>query len=201
MDDEDTRIHSASCPRGDKPNNEESFAAQEGRRSIYKPERFQKSRIYYLVPVRLRFVPWVVYREFPILYVNPALLWTCSANSEFLQVLTYIDVSATHVGISEDFSFYLVSIANAGSGIGRIGGGILADRFGEPSVLNDSAPFMNYLLTTFFLGAVNVMIPSTLVAAALTYAWPFAKSKGDFIAIGIIYGYFNHCSIFIDSFD
>lgn len=150
MDDEDTRIHSASCPRGDKPNNDESFAAQEGRRSIYKPERFQKSRIYYLVPVRLRFVPWVVYREFPILYVNPALLWTCSANSEFLQVLTYIDVSATHVGISEDFSFYLVSIANAGSGIGRIGGGILADRFGEPSVLNDSAPFMNNLLTTFF---------------------------------------------------
>ena len=45
------------------------------------------------------------------------------------------------------------------------------------------------------------MIPSTLVAAALTYAWPFAKSKGDFIAIGIIYGYFNHCSFFIDSFD
>jgi len=45
-------------------------------------------------------------------------------------VLTYIDVSAIAVGISPDFSFYLVSIANASSGLGRILTGITADRFG-----------------------------------------------------------------------
>ncbi|CAL1705216.1 unnamed protein product [Somion occarium] len=81
-------------------------------------------------------------------------------------VLTYIDISAVSAGIPEDFSFYLVSIANAASGIGRIGGGIFADK----------------------LGAVNVMAPATFVAAILTYAWPFAKSKGEFIVIAIIYG-------------
>ena len=45
-------------------------------------------------------------------------------------VLTYIDVSAIAVGISPDFSFYLVSIANASSGVGRLLTGITADRFG-----------------------------------------------------------------------
>ncbi|KAK7693789.1 hypothetical protein QCA50_003361 [Cerrena zonata] len=81
-------------------------------------------------------------------------------------VLTYIDISAVDAGLSPDFSFYLVSIANASSGFGRLGGGILADR----------------------LGHLNVMAPSTFVAAILTYAWPFAKSKGGYVAIAILYG-------------
>ena len=45
-------------------------------------------------------------------------------------VLTYIDVSATKAGVSEDFSFYLVSIANASSSLGRLGAGILTDKYG-----------------------------------------------------------------------
>jgi len=81
-------------------------------------------------------------------------------------VLTYIDISATSAGISDDFSFYLVSIANASSGIGRLAGGFFADRF----------------------GALNVLAPATLVAAVLTYAWPFAKTEGDYIVIAVIYG-------------
>ncbi|CAL1702614.1 unnamed protein product [Somion occarium] len=81
-------------------------------------------------------------------------------------VLTFIDISAVAAGISNDFSFYLVSIANASSGFGRIGGGILADRFGP----------------------LNVMILSTFVAAVLTYAWPFAASKGAFVVIAVLYG-------------
>ncbi|KAH8106911.1 MFS general substrate transporter [Cristinia sonorae] len=84
-------------------------------------------------------------------------------------VLTFIDVSAILSGISPEFSFYLVSIANASSGLGRFAGGALADK----------------------AGAMNVLIPSSLVAAVLTYAWPFAKSKGDFVAIAIIYGAFS----------
>jgi MFS transporter, MCT family, solute carrier family 16 (monocarboxylic acid transporters), member 10 len=46
-------------------------------------------------------------------------------------VLTYIDVSATFKGVSPDFAFYLVSIANAASAVGRIMCGVLADRFGK----------------------------------------------------------------------
>lgn len=34
------------------------------------------------------------------------------------------------MGISEDFSFYLVSFANAGGGVGRLVVGLLADKFG-----------------------------------------------------------------------
>ncbi|OCH88815.1 MFS general substrate transporter [Obba rivulosa] len=80
--------------------------------------------------------------------------------------LTYIDVSAEAAGISHNFSFYLLSIANAASAVGRVGGGILSDR----------------------VGALNIMIPSTFVAGILTYAWPFAANKGGFVAIAIIYG-------------
>lgn len=47
-------------------------------------------------------------------------------------VLTYIDVGAVQAGISPDFSFYLISIANVSSAPGRILTGIVADRVGEP---------------------------------------------------------------------
>jgi len=82
-------------------------------------------------------------------------------------LLTYIDVSAISVGISPEFSFYLLSIANAGSGLGRVSSGLLADK----------------------VGALTVTAPLTLVCAAMTYAWPFATTKGSLIAIGIIYGF------------
>jgi hypothetical protein len=47
-------------------------------------------------------------------------------------VLTYIDLGAVQAGISPDFSFYLISIANVSSEPGRIMTGIVADRVGEP---------------------------------------------------------------------
>ena len=55
------------------------------------------------------------------------------------QVLTYIDVSAVSEGISDQFAFYLLSIANACSAVGRITGGLAADRLG-PSYLPLSPP-------------------------------------------------------------
>ena len=84
-----------------------------------------------------------------------------------MKVLTYIDLSATTIGISPEFSFYLVSIANAGSGVGRISAGLLADK----------------------LGPLTVTAPLTLLCAVMTYVWPFATSKGSLIAIAIIYGF------------
>ncbi|KAK7681846.1 hypothetical protein QCA50_015193 [Cerrena zonata] len=80
-------------------------------------------------------------------------------------VLTYIDISAVSAGLSSDFSFYLVSIQLL-SGFGRISGELLADRF----------------------GALNVMIPFTVCAAVIPYAWPFATTKGAFVAIAVLYG-------------
>lgn len=83
------------------------------------------------------------------------------------QVLTYIDVSAVSEGISEDFSFYLLAIANGFSALGRIVGGIVADR----------------------TGPLNVMIPATFLAGIMTYIWPFATSVGGNIGVAIVYGY------------
>ena len=81
--------------------------------------------------------------------------------------MAFIDLSATWVGISPGFSFYLVSIANAGSGVGRICSGILADEF----------------------GVLTVTGPLTLLCAVVTYLWPFVTTKGGLVAIAIVYGF------------
>ena len=53
-------------------------------------------------------------------------------------VLTFIDASAPSQGVSRHLSSYLVAIANAGSGLGRLSCGFIADRIGTcviPSIL------------------------------------------------------------------
>ena len=85
----------------------------------------------------------------------------------FSEVLIYIDLSATTIGISPEFSFYLVSIANAGSGLGRVASGFLSDK----------------------IGVLTVTAPLTLLCAIMTYVWPFATTKGSLIVIAIIYGF------------
>ena len=83
-------------------------------------------------------------------------------------MLTYIDVSAVSEGISADFSFYLLAIANACSAVGRVVGGLAADR----------------------TGPLNVMTPATVIAGIMTYIWPFAATSiGGNIAVAIVYGY------------
>ncbi|KAI9460695.1 MFS general substrate transporter [Boletus coccyginus] len=102
---------------------------------------------------------------------NPAYAVYCiSGAATFLglyTVLTYIPISAAQVGVSNDFAFYLVAIANGTSAFGRIAAGLLADR----------------------VGAINIMAPFTIVAAIMTFVWPFATSKGALIAIAVVYGF------------
>lgn len=57
-------------------------------------------------------------------------------------MLTYLDISATRVGIDPDFSFYLLSILNAGSLLGRLASGPLMDRFGENIHVTYIHPFL-----------------------------------------------------------
>jgi MFS family permease len=45
--------------------------------------------------------------------------------------LTYISVSAVAIGVSKDFSFYIIAIANASSAFGRFSSGLLADKIGR----------------------------------------------------------------------
>ncbi|KAG8895547.1 hypothetical protein FRB99_000488 [Tulasnella sp. 403] len=81
--------------------------------------------------------------------------------------LTFLDVSAIESAhLSPGFSFYLISIANASSTIGRVGGGFLSDK----------------------LGCLNVLIPSDIVAAAITFAWPYCATKVGLINVAVFFG-------------
>ena len=51
------------------------------------------------------------------------------------QLITYIDISAVSVGVPSTFAFYLVSLVNAGSAVGRLLGGVVADRIGMSTTL------------------------------------------------------------------
>nr|VWP00649.1 MFS domain-containing protein [Ganoderma boninense] len=107
--------------------------------------------------------------DFSVFKDVPFSLYTTSAFVAFLglyTVLTYIDVNAVSIGISEDLAFYLLSIANACSAVGRVVGGLLADR----------------------AGPLNVMTPATLLAGVMTYVWPFANSAGGNVAVAVVYG-------------
>jgi nitrate/nitrite transporter NarK len=39
-------------------------------------------------------------------------------------------VSAVEIGVSKDFSFYILAIANASAAVGRVFNGIMGDKFG-----------------------------------------------------------------------
>ncbi|KAE9402399.1 MFS general substrate transporter [Gymnopus androsaceus JB14] len=84
----------------------------------------------------------------------------------FYTLLTYVSVTATSMGVSESFSFYLVSIANASGGVGRIGAGFLADKF----------------------GAMNLLIPFTALTGVMTCIWPFVESTSTLIVVVVVYG-------------
>ncbi|KAK0490622.1 major facilitator superfamily domain-containing protein [Armillaria novae-zelandiae] len=101
---------------------------------------------------------------------TPYTIWCLSGFVAMLglyTVLTYIGVSAAAYGTSPDVAFYLVSIVNASSGVGRIVAGICVDRY----------------------GALNYFGPITIIAGVVTYAWPFARSLASMIVVAVIYGF------------
>lgn len=81
-------------------------------------------------------------------------------------VLTFIDASGPTQGVSRHLSPYLVAIANAGSGVGRLSSGFVADG----------------------IGPLNVMTPSVFVAGILTFFWPHVHGTGALIALALLYG-------------
>ncbi|KIK62695.1 hypothetical protein GYMLUDRAFT_164197 [Collybiopsis luxurians FD-317 M1] len=85
----------------------------------------------------------------------------------FYTLLTYVSVTATSIGISESFSFYLVSIANASSGVGRVWAGLCGDK----------------------IGAMNVLVPFTALTGVMTCIWPFMRSNGALVAVVVLYGF------------
>lgn len=99
-------------------------------------------------------------------------------------VLTYASVSATSIGISQNFSYYFISFINASSLLGRFAAGSISDRFGE----NVFIDFYGIDLIDK-LGSLNVMIPFTALAGIMTYAWPFAQTEASLIVVTVLYGF------------
>lgn len=85
----------------------------------------------------------------------------------FYTELTYISVSAVEIGVSKDFSFYIIAIANAASAFGRVSSGLLGDQ----------------------IGALNTIAIFTAITGITTIAWPFAKDESQLIAIATIHGF------------
>ncbi|KIK46493.1 hypothetical protein CY34DRAFT_9634 [Suillus luteus UH-Slu-Lm8-n1] len=84
----------------------------------------------------------------------------------FYTELTYLSVSAVAIGVSKDFSFYILAIANAASAL-RMSFGLMSDKF----------------------GAINTMGVFTTMTGIATITWPFAKNESQLITIATIYGF------------
>ncbi|KAH7103228.1 MFS general substrate transporter [Auriculariales sp. MPI-PUGE-AT-0066] len=81
----------------------------------------------------------------------------------------YLQVFAELHGISRHLAFYLLSITNAASIVGRIVPNFLADKFG---------PY-------------NLLTTASTCAAILVFVFPLADSKGGIITFAILYGFFS----------
>jgi len=84
-------------------------------------------------------------------------------------MLTYISSSAIVFGISPNFAFYLVAVANFSAGVGRVVSGLLGDRF----------------------GAMNIITIFTAMTGVATIAWPFCRTIPKITGISIVYGFFS----------
>ncbi|KAM5545702.1 hypothetical protein V8D89_000740 [Ganoderma adspersum] len=95
-------------------------------------------------------------------YVLSLVINNLALNSSW----AYVTVSAVDAGVDANFSYDLVTIVNAAATVGQLGGGLLADRY-EP---------------------LDVLICSTLLAAAVNFAWPFATNVAALAVVAILIG-------------
>lgn len=105
----------------------EESSSEASQRPVHRSLAIQVGAILYLLAIAVHGLPGHLHRT-SLLNIGIAialLLNVCP------QCLTYISLSGILAGVDRDLSFYLLSIANACSLIGRLGGGLAADRFGE----------------------------------------------------------------------
>ena len=103
--------------------------------------------------------------------------------------MTYITVSAVDAGGGVGFSYDLVAIVNAVSALGLVTGGLLADRYGAPVRLLVIVIYRVVLKTiSRFADPLTVLTSSSLLLAAVTYAWPFANNMASFAVVAVLAG-------------
>ena len=90
----------------------------------------------------------------------------------------YVTSYATSMGMSTSFSFYLVSILNAASLVGRISAGWLADKYGH----------------------FNLCSLAALSSALVTFCWTAADTSGGLVVWCLAYGFASGVSAIILSY-
>lgn len=86
----------------------------------------------------------------------------------------FVSTYAVELGLSESFSFYLISILNAASLFGRILPGFIADRFGH----------------------FNVLTVAMVGSAVVAFCWTAASSVAGIIVWTLAYGFISGVSKF-----
>ncbi|KLO19242.1 MFS general substrate transporter [Schizopora paradoxa] len=109
---------------------------------------------------------WIELDDFRQLQFTFFVICTVIAFFGLYTMLTFLSVSSLLIGFTESLAFYVVSIANATSAVGRMAGGVLAVKYGP----------------------VNILIFFTTIAAVCTYIWPFVSTKAGFIVLTCFYG-------------
>ena len=90
--------------------------------------------------------------------------------------LNYLAAYGQYRGMTPEFSFYLLSILNAGSVLGRILPGLVSDRIGPFNVMMTIS-----LLSGIF--ALGLWLPTSSVAATVVYAVSFGFTSGSYISL------------------
>ncbi|KLO12043.1 MFS general substrate transporter [Schizopora paradoxa] len=109
---------------------------------------------------------WIDVNDFKQMQFTIYVFSTFMAFLGLYTMLTFLSVSSLKIGASTSLAFYLVSIANATSAIGRMFGGVGAMKYGP----------------------VNILIIFTSIAAVCTYIWPFVTSIAGFVVLTCFYG-------------
>jgi hypothetical protein len=146
-----------------------------------EPRRIQEQGIYSMVHIGFRCIPWSLHGRVQFL---------CLLHSTYLDFMTSFNVywyerniCWHHARLCLLSHFYCECKLGLCSNIFWI--------FGRPLWCE----FKKHSLRVFriaryfiFIGAINVIVPFTLLAAITTYAWPFATTKGSLILIAVFYG-------------
>lgn len=102
---------------------------------------------------------------------QPAFILLCSglalAFFGFFVPLFYTSVWATSLGFSENFAFYLISILNGASLLGRVLPGFVADRYGH----------------------FNILTLAAFVSGVVLFCWTGATSTAGLIVWTMAYGF------------
>lgn len=81
----------------------------------------------------------------------------------------YIPSYAESISIGVDMSFYLIAILNAGSFVGRLLGGALANQ----------------------IGRFNTLVSASVICGVLIFGWLSITSLGGMIAFSVLFGFFS----------